>query len=79
VQTRGFGAARDFAELPETQTCHDLRHAFASLCQHRGVPIQVLSEALGHAHVGIAQAVYVHMYARDKAEADFRAAMTAGV
>jgi hypothetical protein len=39
----------------------------------------VLSEVLGHAQVGIAHAVYIHIYARDKAEADFRAAMTAGV
>src|SRR5262249_39940969 len=46
VQRRGFELARDKAELPEDLTFHDLRHAFASLAAHRGVPIQVLSAAL---------------------------------
>jgi integrase len=63
VQVRGFEAARDKAELPETLTFHKLRHAFASLAAHRGVTMNVLSEVMGHAHVGITQSIYMHLYA----------------
>jgi integrase len=75
VQVRGFEAARDKAELPETLTFHKLRHAFASLAAHRGVPMSVLSEVMGHAHVGITQSIYMHLYGRDQAEESFRNAM----
>lgn len=64
VQTRGFEAARDLAGLPSTLTFHDLRHAFASLAAHRGVPIQVLSAAMGHRDPSITQKVYQHLYNR---------------
>jgi integrase len=76
VQRRGFEAARDKAELPEGLTFHQLRHAFASLAAHRGVPVSVLSEVMGHADVGITQKRYMHLYGREKAEEAFRAAMT---
>ena len=76
VQVRGFEAARDKAELPATLTFHKLRHAFASLAAHRGVPMSVLSEVMGHAHVGITQSIYMHLYGRDQAEESFRNAMT---
>jgi integrase len=78
VQVRGFEAARDKAELSENLTFHKMRHAFASLAAHRGVPVSVLSEVLGHADVGITQRVYMHLYDREKAEESFRAAMTSG-
>jgi integrase len=78
AQVRGFEAARDKAGLPETLTFHSMRHAFASLAAHRGVPIQVLSAALGHGDVGITQKVYVHLYGRDQAEDAFRKAMSGG-
>jgi site-specific recombinase XerD len=58
VQVRGFEAARNEAELPETPTFHKLRHAFASLAAHRGVTMNLLSEVMGHAHVGITQSIY---------------------
>jgi integrase len=77
VQARGFEAARDKAELPDTLTFHSMRHAFASLAAHRGVPVSVLSQVMGHADVGITQRVYMHLYDRDRAEDAFRAAMTA--
>ena len=64
------------AELPETLTFHKLRHAFASLAAHRGVTMNVLSEVMGHAHVGITQSIYMHLYGRDQAEDSFRNAMT---
>jgi integrase len=76
VQARGFEAARDKAKLSDALTFHSMRHAFASLAAHRGVPVSVLSEVLGHADVGITQRVYLHLYARDKAEESFRAAMS---
>jgi integrase len=75
VQRRGFEAARDLAELPPELTFHDLRHAFASIAAHRGVPLNVLSEAMGHTNVGVTQKVYIHLYGRQEAEAAFRAAM----
>jgi integrase len=77
VQRRGFEAARDEAGLPEHLTFHSLRHAFASYAAHRGVPISVLSEVMGHSHVGVTQKVYVHLYGREQAEDAFRAAMSA--
>jgi len=75
VQRRGFEAARDLAQLPKTTTFHDLRHAFASLAANRGVPLNVLSEVMGHTNVGVTQRVYVHLYGRATAEEAFREAM----
>jgi integrase len=76
VQRRGFEPARDLAGLPKEVTFHDLRHAFASMAAHCGVPVNVLSEVMGHSHVGVTQRVYVHLYGRQAAEDAFRAAMT---
>nr|MBA2599166.1 site-specific integrase [Actinomycetota bacterium] len=76
LQRRGFELARDRAGIDPTVTFHDLRHAFASYAAHRGVPVNVLSEVMGHTHVGITQRVYLHLYDRDRAEEAFRAAMT---
>jgi integrase len=56
-------------------TFHDLRHAFASLAAHRGVPIQVLSDVLGHRDISVTQKVYLHLYGREQAEDAFRKAM----
>jgi integrase len=78
VQTRGFEAARDLAGLPSSLTFHSMRHGFASLCAVRGIPIQVLSAALGHRDIGVTQKVYVHLYDRQSAEDSFRAAMNGG-
>jgi integrase len=55
---------------------HDLRHAFASRAAHRGVPVNVLSEIMGHSHVGVTQKIYATCSrGRDAAEAAFRAVM----
>jgi integrase len=75
VQRRGFEAARDLAELPDTLTFHDLRHAFASIAHHNGIPLMMLCEVMGHSHVGVTQKVYVHLYGRQQAEDAFREAM----
>jgi integrase len=72
---RGFEAARDLAKLSTSLRFHDMRHAFASLAAHRGVPIGVLSTIMGHSSVGVTQGVYVHLFGRDAAEAAFRSAM----
>jgi integrase len=75
VDRRGFEPARDLAGLPGTLTFHDLRHAFASRAAHRGVPLNVLSEIMGHTTVAVTAKVYVHLYGRAAAEDAFRAAM----
>ena len=67
--------ARREAGLPETLTFHSMRHAFASLAAHRGVPLNVLSAVLGHGDVGMTQKVYLHLYGREQAEEGFRQAM----
>ena len=42
---------------------HDLRHTYASLALQRNVPIEVVSERLGHARVDITlNVVYRHLY-----------------
>lgn len=79
VQRRAFEAARDLAGLPKTVRFHDLRHAFASIAAHRGVPVAVLSTVMGHRDVGVTQGVYTHLYNRDAAEDAFRTAMAGGV
>ena len=66
----GFAPAREKAGLPEHVTFDDLRHAFASRAAHRGVPVNVLSEILGHSHVGVTQKVYLHLYDDDASGAD---------
>jgi integrase len=75
VQRRGFERARDLAELDESLTFHSLRHAFASYAAHRGVPVNILSEVMGHRDVGVTQGVYIHLYGRAQAEDAFRVAM----
>jgi integrase/recombinase XerC len=76
VQRQGFEPARDRAGLPAALTSHSLRHAFASLAAHNGVPISVLSEVLGHSDVGVTQQVYVDLYNREQVEDAFRLAMS---
>src|SRR5204863_7695582 len=76
VQRRGFEPTRDEAKLSASVTFHDLRHAFASIAAHRGVPVGVLSEVMGHSHVGLTQRVYMHLYGREQAEEAFRVAMS---
>lgn len=74
IQRRGFAPARDAAGLPESIRFHDLRHAFASLAAHRGVPLNVLSVVMGHSNVAVTANVYVHLFGREDAEAAFRSA-----
>lgn len=48
---------------------HDLRHTYASLALKRGVPVEVVSERLGHASVGFTLDVYRHLYEAERKEA----------
>jgi integrase len=41
---------------------YDLRHTYASLALQRGVPIEVVSERMGHARVDITLNIYWHLY-----------------
>jgi integrase len=41
---------------------HDLRHTHASLALQRGVPVEVVSERLGHARIDITLNTYRHLY-----------------
>jgi integrase len=40
---------------------YDLRHTAATLALKAGVPIKVVSEALGHASVALTQGTYQHV------------------
>lgn len=41
---------------------HDFRHSFASLCIEKGVPIELLSEYLGHENISTTLNTYAHLY-----------------
>lgn len=75
VSRRGFEAARDKAGLNPSLSLHDLRHAFASMAAHRGVPVDVLSATMGHGDIAVTLKVYTHLFNRRRAEDAFRAAM----
>lgn len=74
VFTTAFGtpisprsALRSFKELikPLDVTpirLHDLRHTYASLALRRGMPVELVSERLGHARVDTTLNIYRHLY-----------------
>lgn len=41
---------------------HDFRHSFASLCINNNVPIEILSEYLGHESISTTINTYAHLY-----------------
>ena len=41
---------------------HDFRHSFASMCINKGVPIEVVSEYLGHESISTTLETYAHLY-----------------
>lgn len=57
--SKGFRAAADRLGLPVR--LHDLRHTAASLMLGAGVPLKVVSEALGHSSIAITADVYAHV------------------
>jgi integrase len=50
-------------------TLHGLRDTHASLCAKAGVPLEVVSNRLGHASIGVTAARYLHVYTDRDAEA----------
>lgn len=48
---------------------HDLRHAHATMLARAGVPLSVARSRLGHADIGITDAIYTHVTAEDQREA----------
>lgn len=47
---------------------HDLRHGHASLAFAAGVPLQTISESLGHSSIAITSRIYVHLLAQAREE-----------
>ena len=45
---------------------HDSRHTYASLSLRRGVPVELVSERLGHARVDITLNIYRHLYEAER-------------
>ena len=50
-------------------TLHGLRDTHASLCAKAGVPLEVVSNRLGHASIGVTASRYLHIYSDRDAEA----------
>ena len=48
---------------------HDLRHTHASLALQKGIPVEVVSERLGHARVDITLNTYRHLYEAERQQA----------
>jgi integrase len=61
--------------LPYT-SLHGLRHCWATLALQAGVPVQVVSEMLGHRTVNVTWNIYQHVIPSQQAEA---AAMVAAL
>jgi integrase len=45
---------------------HDLRHTWASLALSRGIPLEVVSERLGHANFNITLGIYRHLLEEER-------------
>lgn len=60
LRERSFKRLLSRAGLPHMRF-HDLRHAAASLLMAEGVPIKVISEALGHSDITVTLKVYAHL------------------
>lgn len=66
---RRFKVLVQEAGLPESTRLHDLRHALATTWLAAGVPVQVVSERLGHASIAITLQLYAHVLPNQQAEA----------
>ncbi len=65
---REFHATLARLGLPRVRF-HDLRHGVASLMLAQGVPLKLVSDALGHSTIAITADVYAHMDRAQKREA----------
>ena len=57
--------AKDFADVFENNTVHDLRHTTATRMLRDGVPIGTVSAILGHASITTTLQVYGHLTSED--------------
>ena len=57
------------AGLPSSVRPHNLRHAFASICAARVIPLSRVPRYLGHSRIAITDALYMPLFATD-ADAD---------
>jgi integrase len=60
-QQRPLNRACEIAGLDPAVSFHVLRHTYGSLLAMRGVPLQVIAEALGHADTRITSRHYAHL------------------
>ena len=45
---------------------HDFRHSFATMCIDKGIPINIISEYLGHENVSTTMNIYGHLYSNSQ-------------
>lgn len=76
VTRRGFEPARDLAELPNTITFHDLRHAAASRLIDAGLDPVTVAGVLGHEDPSITLKVYAARFNRQRKDEGVRLALT---
>jgi len=60
-QHKPMRAACESAKITPPIGFHDLRHTYASMLAMRGVPLQVIAEALGHADTRMTSKHYAHL------------------
>ena len=60
-----FRPALNEAGLPSSVRQHDLRHAFASICAARVIPLSRVPRYLGHSRIAITDALYMPLCATD--------------
>ena len=60
-QTRPMKAACIDAKIDPAISFHGLRHTYGSLLARRGVPLQIISAAMGHADTRMTQRHYAHL------------------
>ncbi|HET8893021.1 MAG TPA: tyrosine-type recombinase/integrase [Gaiellaceae bacterium] len=78
VTRRGFEPARDLAELPESITFHDLRHAAASRLIDAGLDPVTVAGVLGHEDPSITLKVYAARFNRQRKDDAVRLALSSG-
>lgn len=60
-QQRPLTRACEIAGIKPAVSFHVLRHTYGSMLAMRGVPLQVIAEALGHADTRITSKHYAHL------------------
>jgi integrase len=55
--------------LPPTLNFHALRHTYASLCVHAGIPPLAISRFMGHSKVTTTLSIYTHLFQDDHSDA----------